>query len=160
MDDLKTFLISDAKQKGICPDGFSHMSTAADIDTLIAYYLENPDWCLERDYPSLSVLRANFSNIEDRGVFVDHVFSGDTLFDQQVYIFHNCRGNIKVGLNIEKGIIPMLYFANNCDMQLEGIPYLYVHHKINVPIHIFGKNTVFAPNNDSTNFISRISPLI
>ena len=68
-DNLKQLLIDGANSKGICVPGRDKMMES-DIDSLVDYYLANPDWCLERNFPTLSFLKENFADIEDKGVFV------------------------------------------------------------------------------------------
>lgn len=155
MADLKDQLIEGAITKDVCDKGLSRMK-ASTVDALIDYYLEMPDWCLERDFPSLDFLRENFTGIEDKGVFVDKTFKGELLIDKQVYVFHNCKGTIKVGLNVDKALIPMLYIANGCKLKIQGVGELIPRKKDNramVPIYSFGKNDVSAKDNNWVKFI-------
>lgn len=149
MEDLKLHLMKLAREKGICIDGYSEMRTD-DIDALIDYYINNPDWCLERDYPTLDFLKKHFSGIEDKGVFVGKTFNGEILNERQVYIFHNCKGTVKVGLNVEFENIPMLYVANKCRLRFVGIGDIKPNResgRTQVPVYIFGKNDVSAHDN-------------
>lgn len=155
MKNLKEQLMEQARTKGICVDGYSEMR-AGNVDMLVDYYVKNPDWCLERDYPTLKFLREHFANIEDKGVFVDKTFKGELLNDKQAYIFHNCKGTVKVGLNVEKAIIPMLYLANGCKLKIQGVGELIPWKKNNramVPVYSFGKNDVSAKDNNWVKFI-------
>ena len=140
-----------AREKGICADGYGTMRTD-DVDALVDYYTANPDWCMERDFPSLSVLREHFSDIEDKGVFVGKTFHGELLNDLQTYIFHDCKGTIKVGLNVEKAIIPMLYLANVCRLRIVGTGDMEPSKPSEVPIYTFGKNDVSARDNKFVKF--------
>lgn len=112
---LKERLMSDARRGGICAEGYGLMR-GYDRDRLIDYYLTNPDWCMERNFPSLELLRREFSDIGDKGVYVGKTFDGETLSGRQVYVFHNCKGLVNVAMDYENAVIPMLYFANGCDM--------------------------------------------
>lgn len=155
MQDLKEQLMEQAREKGICADGYNEMRLN-DVDALISYYLANPDWCLERNYPTLPFLREHFSNLEEKGVFVDMTFRGELLNDRQAYIFHNCKGTIKVGLNVEKANIPMLYLANGCRLKIQGVGEIVPRDKSDrtmVPIYIFGKNDVSAKDTKFVKFI-------
>lgn len=109
-----------ARSEGICADGYGHMR-AYDRDELIEYYTYNPDWCIERGFPSLELLRREFSDIEDRGVFVGRFFAGEELSGLQTYIFHACRGTVRIAMDYDNAVIPMLYFANGCDMTVECV---------------------------------------
>ncbi len=83
--ELKEMLMQSARAKGICIDGFREMRTDS-IGKLVDYYVANPDWCMERVFPSLEILRSEFSDCEDKGVFVGRTFNGEVLCEKQVYI--------------------------------------------------------------------------
>lgn len=157
MEDIKVQLMTTARIKGICADGYSFMR-GLDLDRLVTYYLTNPDWCMERDFPTLDFLEEHFSDCQDRGIYIHHTFDNELLDDKQTYIFHNCRGTIRVGLNIEKAIIPMLYFGNRCDMKIVGtgidIPELkgFKPKPSSVPLYIFGDNHIKASDNKFVKF--------
>lgn len=143
-----------ARSKGICAEGYGTMRVD-DIEALVDYYIENPDWAMERDFPTLPFLKEHFSDIEEKGVFVGRTFHGETLNERQAYIFHNCRGTVKVGLNVEKGLIPMLYVANGCRVRFVGTgdyaPKRNEERTV-VPIYSFGKNDISARDNKYVEF--------
>lgn len=142
MKDIKELLMEEARDNGICVEGYNDMR-GFDLDQLVDYYVKNPDWCLERNFPSLDLLRTYFNNQLKKGVFVDQTFDGDELNSKLVYIFHNCDGSIQTKLNLEKSIIPMFYFANDCDMNIHcdsPIP-------IKIPLYIFGHNNITTSGN-------------
>lgn len=116
--ELKETLMREARVQGICAEGYGHMREY-NLDGLVDYYIQNPDWSIERGFPSLDVLRSEFSGIEDRGVFIGKNFNGEVFDKLQVYIFHDCKGTIKVAMDYENAIIPMFYFANGCDIRVE-----------------------------------------
>lgn len=154
MEDIKETLMRGAKNGGICAEGYEHMRVS-NIDSLIDYYIENPDWCLERGFPGLDVLRSEFSDIEFKGIYIDKEFNGELLNDTQAYIFHNCRGVVRVGLNVYESIIPMMYFANGCKMRLIGVGEDIKGVKLPptwVPLYIFGKNDIQARDNKYVKF--------
>ena len=142
MNNLKQDLMSAARDKDICKDGYKEMRTR-DINSLIDYYIANPDWCMERDFPDIHTLRENFGNLGDKGIHVDKNFEGERLDGRLVYIFHNCTGKIRVGLNIDKAVIPMLYFGNGCDMDV------LVEDDVIVPFYIIGDNDVRITGRDA-----------
>lgn len=115
---LKEILMEEARCGGICAEGYGLMR-GYDRDELIAYYLANPDWCMERGFPSLEILRSEFSDCEEKGVYVGKTFNGEVFSDKQVYIFHDCKGAIRVAMDYDNAVIPMLYFANGCEMHVE-----------------------------------------
>ena len=75
---LKETLMEGARNNGICAEGYGQMR-GYDRDGLIRYYLTNSDWCMERGFPSLELLRREFSDIEDKGVFVGKTFDSEVL---------------------------------------------------------------------------------
>lgn len=147
---LKSVLEESAKASGICAQGYKRIHDSG-RESLVAYYLSCPDWCLERGYPSLDILRSDFKNCEDKGVYIDKQFDGEMFDELQVYVFHNCKGRIRVGWDIDNAIIPMLYFANGCDISIEGdgISRLL---PIRVPIYLFGEQNVRTKDDENTVF--------
>lgn len=141
MDELKRELMEAARAGGICAEGYGLMR-CYDRDELIEYYLKVPDWGLKRGFPTLETLRREFSHEEHNGVYVDKTFDGEILGDRQTYVFHHCSGRaqIEMGADGQTGspIIPMLYFANGCDMRVECL--LKYSPKIKVPCYIFGND--------------------
>lgn len=85
-------------------------------------------------------------------MYVDKTFNGELLNDKQIYVFHNCKGTIKVALNVEKAIIPMLYFANRCRLKVVGIGDVKPIHRTEVPVYTFGKNDISARDNAYVKF--------
>lgn len=154
---LKETLMADARRGGICAPGYELMR-GYDRDGLIGYYLECPDWCMERGFPSLELLRREFSDIEDKGVFVGRTFDGEVFDKLQTYIFHDCKGTIKVAMDYENAVIPMLYFANGCRMRVEcgqkNDP------AINVPLYIAEDCKVVGAKTDNCNFKRKTIKLI
>lgn len=117
---LKEILMRKARNKGICAEGYGQMR-GYDRDELVTYYIANPDWCMERNFPSMELLRREFSNIEDKGVFVGKTFDGEVFDKLQAYIFHDCKGTIKVAMDYDNAVIPMLYFANDCNITVSCV---------------------------------------
>lgn len=149
---LKEMLMEEARRGGICAEGFREMRTDS-IGELVDYYVANPDWCMERGFPSLDILRSEFSDIEDKGVYVGKAFNGEVFSDKQVYIFHDCKGTIKVAMDYGNAVIPMLYFANGCRMRVTCTQKENLKSPIDVPLYIFGKNDIQARSNIYAKFI-------
>lgn len=147
MENFKDILMAAARDKGICAEGYSQMRLK-DRGALIDYYVANPDWCMERGFPDLATLREEFADCEDKGVYVGRTFHGEVLNERQAYIFHNCSGTVKTGLNVKRAVIPMLYFANKCRMRIVGTGEEVARRdRPLVPLYIFGKNDVGARDN-------------
>lgn len=154
---MKETLMEDARRGGICAEGYGLMR-GYDRDGLIDYYLECPDWSIERGFPSFELLRREFSDIEDKGVFVGKTFDGEVFDKLQTYIFHDCKGTIRVAMDYDNAIIPMLYFANGCNIRVE------CEQKndpaINVPLYIAEDCKVVGAKTDNCNFKRKTIKLI
>lgn len=142
----KIQLRREASAHGMCAEYRDLLGSVETKYDAIALYRRCIDWALEEGYPSIETLRHDFKSCEIYGVFVDHEFHGETLDSQKVYVFHNCKGTIRVGLNASLKIIPMLYFANGCDMDIKGIPGSAM--QVRVPLYIFGQNRISAEQSE------------
>lgn len=134
---------------GVCDEYSGLMKRASSREDALALYKRGIDWSLENNAPSLDLLRENIDVCEREGVFIDREFHGEVLNDESVYVFHHCRGEIRTGLNMARRIIPMLYFANGCDMTVKSIPDDFRTRPDVVPLYIFGDNTVLGENSSS-----------
>ena len=141
----KNTALSDIRLHNVCNEYSALVSRAPSKVDALALYKRGIDWCLENNSPSVNFLRRYKEDCEINGIFIDREFHGETLDESQVYVFHRCSGTIRVGLNVARRIIPMLYFANGCDMTVEGSSPISVR----VPIYVFGANTVRAEKTDS-----------
>ena len=141
----KPYLQRLAREHKMCADNRAYLSACETKEDAIRLYKQTIDWALEEGYPDLDFLRKEFSNQQSQGIYIDHNFEGDIINEQQVYVFHNCTGTIRVGLNLAKKIIPMCYFANNCDMTILGVEE-DKDYPDRVPLYIFGENNINAEN--------------
>lgn len=138
--DWKRQLRREASAHGMCKENRSALDSVDSKESAIALYKKTIDWALEEGYPNYGTLQRDFADCGKYGVFVDRDFHGELLNEQKVYVFHHCTGRIRVGINMQKRIIPMLYFANGCDMLLR--PSGPSGLEIRVPLYIFGGNLV------------------
>lgn len=145
--ELRDILLQEAREKGICTDGFRQIHEL-DKEGMIDYYISIIDWGIERNFPSIDVLREHFSDALKNGVFVDRDFSGETISGLQAYVFHNCTGTINVAADYENSTIPMLYFANGCNMEVTCKQEENKGNPIRVPIYTFGENEVKSLDNE------------
>ena len=141
-----------AREHKMCAENRAYLNACEDKSDAIRLYKQTIDWALEEGYPDLDFLRKEFSNSQGEGIFVDQHFEGQPLAEHQVYVFHHCTGTIRVGLNLAKKIIPMCYFANNCDMTILGFETSDGFVPDRVPLYIFGENTIVAHNTPTTEF--------
>lgn len=142
----KRQLRREASVHHMCGENRSALECVDSMDEAIKLYKKTIDWALEEGYPNINTLRRYFSNCEDYGVFIDKNFHGEVLTEHQVYVFHNCTGTVRTGLNIRKGVIPMLYFANGCDMNVRGIHGSGAQAR--VPLYVFGDNRIAGEQSD------------
>lgn len=142
-------LISEGKRHGICTEGMKRI-LSKDKDAMVDYYIRIIDWSLENCYPDLDTLRAEFSGFEEKGIYIGKTFSGEVFDKLQAYVFHDCKGIIRVAMDYKNAVIPMLYFANGCDIRVEceqkNIP------AIKIPVYVFGNNDIIAADNDNVKF--------
>lgn len=155
--DIKEILLQQAKEKGICSEGYNNLLNLNE-KCLIEYYLKTIDWSLERNFPSMDIIREHFSDKEVYGMYVDKTFKGECFTNRQLYVFHNCKGLIYVGMDYDKAIIPMLYFANGCDVtivcaQKNVFP-------IKVPLYSFGDNKISTDGRGNAVFTIHKSDVI
>lgn len=142
----KRQLRREASAHHMCAENRSALEAVDTKSDAVALYKKTIDWALEEGYPNLATLRRDFSDCESLGVFVDKHFSGEILTDHAVYVFHNCTGTIRTGINIKRRIIPMMYFANGCHMNVKGIPGSAL--QVRVPLYVFGENLVSGEKSD------------
>ena len=144
----KPYLQQLACKHRMCADNRAYLNACETKEDAIRLYKQTIDWALEEGYPDLDFLRKEFADQQSQGIYIDHHFEGDILNEHQVYVFHNCKGTIRVGLNLAKKIIPMCYFANNCDMTILGVEE-DKDYPDRVPLYIFGENKIDAKNSNT-----------
>ena len=147
----KEYLLRQARLNSMCTENVEALRACETKEEAVALYKKTIDWALEKGFPSINFIRNEFGDCEDLGVFVDRDFHGELLDEHQCYVFHNCRGDIKVDLNVSKAIIPMLYFANGCNISVirADTPHTL---PIRVPLYIYGENRIKAEDNDDIIF--------
>lgn len=145
-EEIKQQLIADAQAVGICPDGLARLQNSTMGDA-VGYYVQNPNWCIERNYPTLRFIEENFADCEDMGVFVNKQFKGEVLSGKQTYILHNCKGHVFVAMDYRKNIIPMLYLANGSRLSVRCNQKENASHPIAVPIYVDESSQVKARDN-------------
>lgn len=148
MANWKKYLQEQARVCRMCADNRAYLNACETKEDAIRLYKQTVDWALERNYPNLEFLRAEFADNEKDGIYIDKHFDGDVLNEHQAYVFHHCSGTVRVGLNFAKKIIPMCYFANNCDMTILGLDGEKMFPD-RVPLYIFGENKIEAKNSST-----------
>lgn len=147
----KEYLLRQARLNSMCTENIEGIRACESKADAVALYKKTIDWALERNYPAINFIRNEFGNCDDLGLFVDRVFHGELLDAHQCYVFHNCKGEITVDINLSDKIIPMLYFANGCNMTIKrvGGPHIL---PIKVPLYIFHDNTIVAEDTEDITF--------
>ena len=140
--DWKKRAILETTAKNVCSEYRGLLERCETIEDILDLYKRGADWCLEYSSPSLELIREYKEECEKAGIFIDRRFNGEVFDSQQTYIFHNCSGTIRTGLNVEKRIIPMLYFDHGCDMKIEASARLDIHTR--VPLFVYGENNIVA----------------
>ena len=146
----KKRLRREASAYGMCRENRDALESLDTKEEAIALYKKTIDWALEKGYPRFSTIQRDFCDCERYGIFVNKVFHGELLDDQQVYVFHHCSGRVRTGLNVGKKIIPMMYFANGCDITISGAGPAGL--AVRVPLYVFGQNSVFAQSSEDVVF--------
>lgn len=147
----KEYLLRQARLHSMCTENLEGLRACETKADAVALYKKTIDWALEENYPPVNFIRNEFGDCEDQGIFIDRVFNGELLNEHQCYVFHNCRGHIAVDINIPLKIIPMLYFANGCDLSISRADTPHTL-PIRVPLYIFGENNISAEDNDDVTF--------
>lgn len=147
----KEYLLRQARIYSMCEENIEGLKACQTKAAAVSLYKKTIDWALEKDFPSLDFIRKEFAECRDLGIFVDTEFRGELLNEHQCYVFHNCHGHLTVDLNVEKRIIPMLYFANGCNLRITRAETLQSSH-IKVPLYIYGENTVIAEDTGDITF--------
>lgn len=134
----KRSLRSRAGQHGMCEDKRHALEQMRSTTDAVSLYLGSIEWALGENYPSIDELRKNFSprELEDYGIFIDREFNGERFYGKQKYVFHNCKGLIRSGLNKELRLIPFLYFANGCEIQVKSFEHYL--SPVHIPLYIYG----------------------
>lgn len=140
----------EASGHGMCKENRDALDSIQSKGEAIALYKKTIDWALEEGYPNFGTIQRDFADCGEFGVFVNRDFHGELFTDEQVYVFHHCSGWIRTGINVQKRIIPMMYFANGCNMTIKPIGKNVV--PVRVPLYVFGENMVRAKDSEDVVF--------
>lgn len=86
----------------------------------IRLYKNCISWALQEQYPTKEDLLsfADKETLAKNGVYIDTEFNGELINNHICCVFLNCTGTIRTCLNIDKAIIPMLYFSEGSNMDI------------------------------------------
>lgn len=85
-----------AMNNGLCTE---HAIAWGEMDkeAMVRYYVTNPDWCLERQFPPTDFMQQHADDelLAKHGVYINKDFSGaDCVPD--IVILNNCRGTVEI----------------------------------------------------------------
>lgn len=146
MKGLREILLEQAEACDVCAEGREQILTQYRRE-LMDYYFKMIDWCLENHFPKIDTISEYFGKCEEYGAFVNKTFRGEVLSEKQAYVFHNCKGWIRVAMDYENNTIPMLYFANNTRLTIKCDQERNKKSPIKVPLYIYDAK-VKAEDND------------
>lgn len=143
MSELNNKLLKDAVGAGLCAEHTESWNPDWNKGSLIEYYKANPNWCLARHYPSLSVLDNYFNDsyTQRMGVYVNSFVTLRAC--ELCYIFNNC----KVGVITDN--VTRLYFGLETEARIivedggDVVVDCYDHGKIDVELRGNGRLTVY-----------------
>lgn len=150
----KEYLLRQARLHSMCTENLEALRACNTKADAVALYKKTIDWALEENYPPINFIRNEFGDCENLGVYIDRTFHGELFDEHQCYVFHNCRGYITVDINIQKKIIPMLYFANGCQLSVGRANSAHTM-PIRVPLYIYGENTIVADDDEDIIFTKK-----
>lgn len=142
-------LIRQGRNGMCCVDVFKKLPTATD-DELIDFYLRDPNYNIEKQYPDLNFLSKYCDNdyARSKGIYINQKLD-NLICDKQVYIFNNCTGNINVIFNRKDKIFPMIYlgFGSNLDIIIDESRtpiYLFDNSSISIEIKNDARVTIYG----------------
>lgn len=67
------------------------------VDRLLDYYVQNPEWCIQNNYPGKEFILKNFSiyDLNCHGIYIDQDITGIDI-NKQIIMLHDCTGQIEV----------------------------------------------------------------
>lgn len=87
---LSEEILKQAVAAGLCAEHTAQWNRDWSEKDLLEYYRANPDWCMERHFPSLETMKKH--RHPEMGIFVDEAVTMRAT--DLVYIFLNCRAGI------------------------------------------------------------------
>lgn len=144
--------MNEASNLGICEDGLAILNNQSNKDEMVDYFMRNPDWCLERNYPNIDLLKSEFGDMQHKGLYVGQKLEGVMCKSLPVYVFVGCSGTIFVEMDYEQGIIPMLYFSGGCRV-IVRCKQKNPNGAIKVPVYSFGRNDLSLRSNYDARYI-------
>ena len=134
----------EAKKKNICKEWFSDMLNIDNIKPLCAMFFIDDNWAMEKDFPSLEVLRRFKGESDQYGLRTD--FVGDLLNPEKTALF----GNSKSLINYNGFSVSTLIVRHNseCEILASGDAFINVNILDNASVNIkcYENARVFVSN--------------
>lgn len=107
--------------KSLCSNYRNPLERCETAAQAIRLYKNCISWALQEQYPTKDDLLAFApkETLAENGVYIDMEFNGERIDNHICCVFLNCKGWITTGLNLEKAIIPMLYFSEGTDLKVK-----------------------------------------
>lgn len=105
----------------LCDNYHGPLKRCHSASQAIRLYKNCISWALQEQYPTKEdlLLFADRETLAENGVFIDKHFEGELINNHICCVFLNCTGDIRVRLNLEKTIIPMLYLSDGSKLRVE-----------------------------------------
>lgn len=93
--ELEKRLLKMAIRQGACKAGCDKLAGMTDRNDMIRLYLDNIDFCLEKDFPEKAVIRADFGDIiNGMGIFLDDVFEAQNR--SKIVLLGTSHGKVRI----------------------------------------------------------------
>lgn len=129
--------------KHICMPFYQAVHQCQTAAQAIRLFKTEISWALQTQYVTAKDLLTftDSQTLGDNSVFIDKTFNNERIDNHVCCVFLNCRGSIRVGLNVAKAIIPMLYLSENSELTIT------VEDNVTVPCELYhgSKVATFTP---------------
>jgi hypothetical protein len=150
-------IILKAKEKGLCKDYLSQFKSDNSLKNLCEKYFIGSDWAIEKDFPSLEILRKVKEQTKQYGLFTDHTDNIENV--KKVAIF----GNSKLDLYANDFSVNEIYIRHDSDVKINGNQYAYMiiivldNSKVSIQCLDQSKAVVYVyGNNTKINYVGNV----
>lgn len=111
--------------KTLCANYRNALMACDNINQAARLYKSCISWALLERYPTkeelLDIANGDKAVLAKNGIFIDTLLNGELIDDFLCCVFLSCTGSIRVGLNVEKAIVPKLYLSEGTRLSVEPI---------------------------------------
>lgn len=136
----------------LCDNYRRPLEQCATAAQAIRLYKNCISWALQERYPTKEDLLAfaDAKTLAENGVYVDMEFDGQRIDNHICCVFLNCTGKIHVGLNLQKKIIPMLYFSEGSKIEASADADL---KRGSIPVELYYNSHIYTSDKDKFRII-------